>query len=70
MFKIDMGLINQLTKGDKINVSWLNKSGETITKKCTFHSIENNYWILVKPPRSKNKVWEININDEAKIERI
>lgn len=69
MFKIDMELINTLIKGDKVNVSWLNKSGETITKKCTFHSVEG-CWILVKPPRSKNKAWEIKTDSETKIERV
>lgn len=68
MLKIDMDLIKQLEKNDKVFVTWLNLDGKPVTKKGTFHSIDGCD-ILVKPPHSKKRVWIIPTNSNVEIKK-
>lgn len=69
MDKISLNDVKNFLKGDRIKITYLNKSGEPITKNTRFYGIENNV-ILVYVPKKQKQVWEIPEGSECEINKI
>ena len=69
MNKIGLNDVKNLLKGDRINITYLNKDGKPISKNTRFYGVENNI-IMVYVPRKQKQVWEILEGTECIIKKI
>ena len=69
METITFNQVKDIQKNDRIKITYINKSGELITKTTRFYGVDGNF-ILVYVPRKQKQLWEIPINSECIIKKI